>query len=174
MGEYIKNLVTGEEMKIGVLDHCFYSRQQIEKWHYDKNWVGWYADKEEEGTLEYYLNNSNSLYGKIEGLVHNDFAIKLILDEPAAIEHKRVYVLKKGKRGSGYQYKVDCQFVGQKEIWAQIIGERCNKEGKARTIFACDCCEVWFSLLQEVLDKSLQNMQKELREYLAPILKGIT
>lgn len=172
MGEYIKNRSTGEEVKIGVLDHCFFSRQQIEAWHNDPHWVGWYGDKAENGTLEYYLNNPNSLYDKIEGLRHKDFAIEIIVDDQTAIEHDKVYIWQHGKRGNGYQYEVECQFKGQTEIWATIAGERYDEKGEGRTIFACDCCGALFNMPQSLLDKSLELMDKDMREYLKPILKA--
>ena len=170
MGEYIKNMITGEEKKIGVLDRCFYSRKQIKVWLDDPAWTGWYAGKEEAGTLEYYYNNPKTFYEGIEGLNHKEFALKVALSD---LVHEKVYIWQKGKRGNGYQYIVDCQFNGKKEIWVTIAGERYNEAGEGRTIFACDCCGVWVSLPQITIDTALENMDLSSREYLKPILKGI-
>jgi len=172
MGEYIRNIKTGEEIKIGVLDRCFFSHKQVEDWHNDPNWVGWYGGKEEKGTLENYLKDPNSLYEMIDGLHHKEFAFKFQSPDSEIIDHCNIHVWKKGRRGNGYQYKVGCQFEQQKEVWAVIVGERYNEKGEARTIFACDCCEVLFSLPQDTIDKSLNDIDKSSREYFQEILKG--
>jgi hypothetical protein len=172
MGEYIKNMATGEEKKIGVLDRCFYSRKQIKEWLDDPAWTGWYAGKEEAGTLGYYYNDIKTFYEGIEGLAHKEFAIGVVLNGSDTIEHKQVYLWQKGKQGNGYQYTLDCQFNGKAELWVTIAGERYNKAGQGRTIFACDCCGVLLSLPQGVIDDALGNMDNALREYLKPILKG--
>jgi len=172
MGEYIKNIVSGEEKKIGVLDRCFYSRKQIKEWLDDPNWIGWYAGKEEGGTLESYYDDPKTFYEGIEGLHHKDFAIKVMLNNSDTLAHQKVYLWNRGKRGNGYQYIVDCQFSGE-EIWVTIAGERYNEVGIGRTIFACDCCGVLLSLPQCTIDNALENMDLSTREYLKPILKGI-
>ena len=172
MGEYIKNIKTGEEIKIGVMDKCFHSRTQMEKWLNDPEWTGWYADKEEDGTISYYLNNPNTIYKQIENLIHNKFAIKIYLDDANEITHDMVYVSKMGKRLSGYQYKVDCQLKGGKEIWASIFGERYDENGNGRTIFACDCCEAIFSLPKKTITYLLENMSERDKKYFSKILKG--
>ncbi|OGC21646.1 hypothetical protein A2291_06015 [candidate division WOR-1 bacterium RIFOXYB2_FULL_42_35] len=172
MGEYIKNMITGEEVKIGVLDHCFFSRQQIKKWLDDPAWVGWYAGKEEEGTLRSFYDDHKTLYDKIEGLNYNEFAIKVVLDDSDVLEHQKVHISHKGKRGSGYHYAEDCQFKGKTEIWLTIVGERYDQAGEGRTIFACDCCEAMFSLPQQELNSIFKNIDQANRDYLQPILKG--
>lgn len=173
MGEYIKNMITGEEKKIGVLDHCFYSRKQIKEWLDDPAWTGWYAGKEEAGTLDYYYNDPKTFYEGIEGLNHKGFAIKVALNDSADLAHQKVYLWNKGKRGNGYQYVVDCQFNGKPEIWVTIAGERYNAAGEGRTIFACDCCGVLLSLPQSVIDSALDKIDNATSDYLKPILKGI-
>lgn len=173
MGEYIKNMISGEEIKIGVLDRCFYSRKQIKDWLDDPDWIGWYAGKEEEGTLDYYYNDPKTFYEKIEGLHHKEFVIKAALNDLADLSHKKVYLMNKGKKGNVYQYIVDCQLNGKTEIWVTIAGERYNELGQGRTIFACDCCGVLLSLPQSVINVALENMDNAIKEYLSPILKGI-
>ena len=173
MGEYIKNVKTGEEIKVGVLDHCFFSRGQIERWALNPDITGWYAGKPEENTLENFLNDPKTLYDGVEGLIHKDFAIKVYFEPPEYIDHREVTVYQKGKRGSAYHFKVQCQFKGQGEVWASIVGERYNKKGEGRTIFACDCCGTLFSLYQSTLDRTLEAADQKQREYLKPILKAV-
>jgi len=172
MGEYIKNIATGEEIKIGVMDHCFFSRAEIKDWLFDPDWVGWYAGKEEAGTLESFYDNPGTLYDGIPGLIRKDFAILVPLGDLEVCDHRKVDVWKKGKRGSGYQYTVECEFKGKNELWAAVVGERYNEKGEGRTIFACDCCDTLLSLPQELINKALEQMSPDQREYLAPLLKG--
>jgi len=172
MGEYIKNRITGEEIKIGVMDRCFFSRQQIKKWLDDPNWTGWYAGEEEKGTLEYYVNNPNSLYEEIEGFTHKNYAIDVEHDDLKLLKHEKVNIWQKGKRGNGYQYELDCQFRGLSKICVSIVGERYNEAGVGRTIFACDCCGVLLNLSQDAIDRALAGMDEVIGNYLKPILKG--
>lgn len=173
MGEYIKNMITGEEKKIGVLDNCFYSRQQIKEWLDDPAWIGWYAGKEEEGTLGRFYDDPKTHYDGVEGLNHKEFAIKVVLDNAADFDHNEVRLNSKSRHlGNGYRFTVDCQFKGKAEIWVTIAGERYNEAGEGRTIFACDCCGSLLNLPQSNIDRALENMDLSLREYLKPILKG--
>lgn len=172
MGEYIKNVATDEEIKIGVLDRCFFSRKQIKEWLDDPAWIGWYADKREEGTLEYYYNNPNSLYEAIEELIHKNFAIDVAHDDLKALKHEKVNIWQKGKRGNGYQYELGCQFRELSKICVRIVGERYNEAGVGRTIFACDCCGVLLNLSQGAIDRALERMDEVISKYLRPILKG--
>ncbi|MFA5893994.1 MAG: hypothetical protein WC903_08560 [Candidatus Margulisiibacteriota bacterium] len=174
MGEYIKNTITGEEKKIGVLDNCFFSRKQIKEWLDDPAWIGWYAGKEEAGTLGRFYEDPKTLYDGVEGLNHKKFAIKVVLDDGVGFDHDEVQLNSKSHHlGNGYRYTVDCQFKGEAEIWVTIAGERYNKAGEGRTIFACDCCGALLSLPQSTVDIALENMDLSTREYLKPILKGI-
>lgn len=173
MGEYIRNKKTGEEVKIGVMDNCFFSHQQIESWAKDPDWEGWYANKPEERTLEDYLEDPSSLYEQIEGLHHKEFALLTTLsEEDRVLTHHPVYVYKKGKRGSAYQYTVECQQKGQKRIYVRIVGERYDEKGDGQTIFACDCCDAMLSLSKDELDQMLKEVDNPTREYLTPLLKA--
>lgn len=172
MGEYIKNRITGEEIKIGVMDECFFSRQQIKKWLDDPDWTGWYGDKEEAGTMEYYYNNPDTLYKDIEGLTHNYNTLIVVYDEIASLVHEKVQFWQKGKRGNEYQYELACQFEGKLKMCVSIVGERYNRGGVGRTIFACDCCGTLLNLPQNVINKALEKEDESIRSYLKPLLKG--
>jgi len=152
MGEYIKHPITGEEIKIGVLNHCFYSREQLLKFKAD-GFKGYYGDNFNDD-LDNMLNNKNggeTLYKLPEscGFDVDCHTVKV----KNGLEHSTVYLWSKGNRGNGYQYQLPCKQEDESEIYAVLIGEKFNREGSVRSIFQCDCCKALFSLTVGEADK---------------------
>jgi len=157
MGEYIKNPRTGEEIKIAVLDECFFSRGELLEFQ-RLGFKGFYAgnyDNEEHrpDTLKVVLADPNTLYTLPKGCTFNP-EVDVIIVKGSDFEHHKVILQKKGNRGSVYNYMgLKCQQEGANEIYAVMIGERYDKEGNARTIFQCDCCEALFSITKEEAER---------------------
>jgi len=75
MGEFIKHPITGVEIKIATMDHCFYSREQLLKWK-TEGYKGFYArefDSEagRRDTLEWALSCPSMLYALPENCNFN-------------------------------------------------------------------------------------------------------
>jgi len=157
MGEYIKNPKTGEEIKIGVLDQCFFSRDDLLRFQRE-GFKGFYAGEYDNvahrtDSLQLMLKNPNTLYGLPKGCAF-DPEVHVLIVKGSDFKHHEVILQKKGNRGSVYNYMgLKCQQEGANEIYAVMIGERYDKEGNTRTIFQCDCCEALFSITKEEAER---------------------
>jgi len=150
MGEFIKHPKTGVEIKIATMDHCFYSREQLLKWK-SEGYKGFYArefDSEagRRDTLERALSCSTMLYALPENCDFNP-KVHTIRVRNNGFKHDDLIICKKGNRGSAYVYHdLPCKQRNNSVIWAVMIGERFDGQGRARTIFKCDCCGALFSV----------------------------
>lgn len=151
MGEYIQHPITGEEIKIGVLDESFFSKQELLEFK-AKGFLGFYAgnfDTKEgrQDSLDLMINETSTLFKLPKDCPFNPEVHTVIVKlQGKSIDHHKVYLQKKGNRGSAYTYTEECQQKEGQELYAVMIGERYNEKGEGRTILKCDCCEALFSL----------------------------
>lgn len=155
MGEYAKNPHTGEEIKIGVIDDSFFSKHElVDLW--DRGFRGFYANNfdSKEGrtdSLRQMIDAPNILY-KLPPDCPFDVTVHSVQVPNIGIEHDTVYLWKKGNRGSSYQYIEECKQKTEIKVYAVMVGERYDVNGKVRTLFRCDCCERLFSIDKETAE----------------------
>lgn len=152
MGEFIRNPVTGEEIKIGtcVGDTCryFYTREQLQDFK-RQGFRGYYAEKWDE-TLERALTYLNALYPLPQSCPFDPNVHVIIVDGNGELEHDPVIVQMKGNRGSVYTWvDLPCKQRGMTKIYAVMVGMRYDEQGRERTIFECDCCHKPFSITKD-------------------------
>jgi hypothetical protein len=142
MGLYIKNEKTGETIKIGSCERSFYRRETLQKYK-EEGYVG-YENGEYNESLDEFINDSNTIY-----TLDNENEYNSIRDDVKfffktnGMEHQKVTIFHHGYRYDGLQ----CQFDGEKYFKAVYIGEiHDNASRNVRTVFACDCCNRYFSV----------------------------
>ncbi len=153
MGEFVKHPETGEEIKIGCMDEAFFSRSALVGLK-EKGFKGFYANEYDveagrKDSLDLMLNDPRTLYPLPEGCRFNP-EIHVVKIANEGIEHDTVTLQQHGNRGSVYTWTgLPCLQKTAPEIYAVLVGERYDEEGRARSIFRCDCCGQPFSISHE-------------------------
>ena len=167
MGEYTCH-PNGDEIKIGVMDSCFYTRSELlylkqkgygarppDKYNnepYDELQVMLDADTFYQLPFEDPLRRIESEDGyllKLQIELSGPLSLALVLEH----SHINLY-------GGAYEkrrYAVNCPFGLEIKNFKErffsftLVGERWNKE-QPRSIFACAACGAWFSLPENMLE----------------------
>lgn len=125
MGEFIKNPRTGQVIKIGVLDECFYSREKLLKFK-ERGFKGFYNGRYDD-TLDNMINDSSTLY-RLDLEIPGIDELKFLIPVQGIIIHQK-----------------NCRFNNCHIVEAGIAGERWWK-GQKRTVFRCADCGSPFSV----------------------------
>ncbi len=152
MGEIVRHPTSGEEIKIGVIDECFFSREDLLKIK-ELGYKGYY-DGEYDDSLERMLNNPDTIYSfdkKYAGITDIIFNVPIPIESRTGfgtteyskhtlptypgIQHEPVFLYHNGI----YNYKVECQEKNKTIIHAKAIGEQWVNDRRC-TLFKCNCC----------------------------------
>lgn len=157
MGEYVKHPGTGDVIKIGTMDTCFFSREELLDLQLN-GYHGFYRGNfdlaaSRKDTLERMLKDPATLY-KVPKDCTFDSKKHILWIENVGVEHDTVILHHKGNRASVYVYVgLPCRQKDNAALHAVLVGERYDSQGRGRSIFACDCCGKLFSLTKKEAEK---------------------
>lgn len=140
MGNYIKHIETGKQIKIGKMDEAFYSRNTL--LDFKKSGYKGFCNGQFNDELDEILEDEETLYSFDNELAVIEWNIenKVFYLPATGLTHNKINL-----KHNNYNYEVGCQEAGSKIIKAIMVGER-YKDGKLRTIFRCNCCSMLFTI----------------------------
>lgn len=156
MGEFIKHPTTGKEIKIGVMDRMFYSKETLLKFKVE-GYKGFYMG-DYDGSLENALEDDTIYTFEEEPEKHDQIKDEYFYVSAENLNHEIANIYH-----NGYHLQMECKEKANKIIKAKIAGERWNK-GQKRTIFACAFCNTYFCL-DHLGVMLLRNLYPELKEF---------